>query len=87
MKGRTVTSSGEWILGRLGFVLLVLLAWACDQETESKSQTAPTYVRRAFARLVVAFVTATGWAVDHLAPIAAPRTSASQSVQPIRGHQ
>ena len=86
MKSRTVTSSGEWILGRLGFVLLVLLAWACDQESESQ-HTASTYVRRALARLVVAFVTATGWAVDHLAPIAAPRTSASQSVQPIRGHQ
>jgi hypothetical protein len=86
MKGRTVTSSGEWILGRLGFVLLVLLAWACDQESESQ-HTAPRYARRALARLVVASVTATGWAVDHLAPIAAPRTSARQSVQPIRGHQ
>ena len=86
MKGITVGSSVEWIFGRLGFVLLVLLAWACDQETESQ-HTAPTYVRRALARLVMAFVTATGWAVDHFAPIAAPRSSATQAIQPIRGHQ
>lgn len=87
MKSRTVRQSPvEWMLGWFGFVLLVLLGWACDQQADP-SHTVRARLRRALARLVVPSVTATGWAIDHLAPIAARRTSATQSTQPIRGHQ
>jgi len=87
MKRKTASRSPvEWMLGWLGFVLLVLLGWACDQQVDP-SHAVRARLRRALARLVVPSVTATGWAIDHLAPIAARRTSTTQSTQPIRGHQ
>lgn len=87
MKNNAVRSSPlEWMLGRLGFVLIVLLSWACEQQT-GPPRTLRTRVRGVLVRLVIAVVTATGWAVDHIAPATAGRASAIRSTRPIRGHQ
>jgi hypothetical protein len=66
MKGRIVKSSLlERMLASFGLLLIVLLGWACDQQT----LTPHPYRRRArrvLACLVIESVTAIGWAIDHL---------------------
>jgi hypothetical protein len=59
----------EKMLAWLGLLLLGLLAWACNPQTASP-RTARSHARRALARLVIGSVTAVGWIVDHLSPVA-----------------
>jgi hypothetical protein len=54
------------MLGSLGLLLIVLMGWACEQNT-CGPETPATRARRALGWLVIQSVTAVGWAFDHIA--------------------
>ena len=85
MRHRLGTSSPlDRMLGSFGLGLIVLLGWACEQNTV-ESQTYTTRARRALGWLVIESVTAIGWAIDHIAPLEprdAPRALAFRFNRP-----
>jgi len=68
MKRISSLPSFERMLGSLGLTLIVLIGWACDQQTQD-SRTLPARARRIVAWLVIEAVTAIGWVFDRFAPI------------------
>ncbi len=66
MKETVETSLHERMLASFGLLLIVLLGWACDQQT-SKPLSYRRRARRVLAWLVIEFITAIGWAIDHVA--------------------
>ena len=68
MKNKTVKlPSLERMLGVLGLVFIVLIAWATNQD--SKEHGRPTHARRLLGWLVIESITAIGWALDRIAPV------------------
>jgi hypothetical protein len=60
--------SPERMLGLLGLTLIVLIGWACDQQTD-EAPTLAARARRILGRLVIELITGIGWAFDRIAPI------------------
>lgn len=70
MRNRTVSSSAlDRILGSFGMVLVVLLGWACKQ-MEGEPHTLATRTRWVSGWLVLESITAIGWTLDLIAPVA-----------------
>jgi hypothetical protein len=70
MKNKTVKlPSLERMLGVIGLVFMVLIAWATNQVSQEHGP--PTRARRLLGWLVIESITAIGWALDRIAPVGA----------------
>jgi hypothetical protein len=68
MKNKTVKlRSLERMLGVVGLVFIVLIAWATNQDTKEHGRLARP--RRLLGWLAVESIAAIGWALDRIAPI------------------
>jgi hypothetical protein len=68
MKNKTIKlPSLERMLGVVGLVFIVLIAWATNQDTKKHGRL--TRPRRVLGWLAIESITAIGWALDRIAPV------------------
>lgn len=68
MKNKTVKlQSLERMLGVIGLVFMVLIAWATNQVSQEHGR--PTRARRLLGWLVIESIAAIGWTLDRIAPV------------------